>query len=150
MISIHALRKESDSSKRLILMVYSISIHALRKESDVLGSMWGNLNLPISIHALRKESDLDYYDMSRRGLFQSTLSVRRATHKITHTHHCSGSISIHALRKESDFPSTGTPEETIEFQSTLSVRRATGDDRLLAVRIHISIHALRKESDRVI
>ncbi len=38
-------------------MVYSISIHALRKESDVLGSMWGNLNLPISIHALRKESD---------------------------------------------------------------------------------------------
>ena len=85
--------------------------------------------------------------MSRRGLFQSTLSVRRATHKITHTHHCSGSISIHALRKESDFPSTGTPEETIEFQSTLSVRRATVAADGSVTKGHISIHALRKESD---
>ena len=55
--------------------------------------------------------------------FQSTLSVRRATH-ILALNTTFGSISIHALRKESD-----------------------------VVRIHvpvskaISIHALRKESD---
>ena len=33
-ISIHALRKESDISTRVLLPMLSISIHALRKESD--------------------------------------------------------------------------------------------------------------------
>ena len=57
-------------------------------------------------------------------LFQSTLSVRRATSK----YFCAcwrRSISIHALRKESDL---------VCVISGLSIR--------------ISIHALRKESDR--
>ena len=57
-ISIHALRKESDSTFRLVEFHLDISIHALRKESD------GN---SLRIHWL----------CSR---FQSTLSVRRATH----------------------------------------------------------------------
>ena len=34
-ISIHALRKESDSRVGFTVVVDSISIHALRKESDV-------------------------------------------------------------------------------------------------------------------
>ena len=57
-------------------------------------------------------------------LFQSTLSVRRATH--------AGAgrrkrplISIHALRKESDGLGTMPKCFTCGFQSTLSVRRAT-------------------------
>ena len=56
-ISIHALRKESDSDLRRIPPRGVISIHALRKESDV---QWA----------------LTY---STRWIFQSTLSVRRAT-----------------------------------------------------------------------
>ena len=58
-------------------------------------------------------------------IFQSTLSVRRATwHPLTMEQ--SEAISIHALRKESDFG----------FRGSVAGK-------------HISIHALRKESDRV-
>ena len=56
-------------------------------------------------------------------IFQSTLSVRRAT-----------------LRKDD-----GNEDNT--FQSTLSVRRATNEWCTRAVGVDISIHALRKESD---
>ena len=56
-------------------------------------------------------------------LFQSTLSVRRATKK--------------TLQE-------GTAQE---FQSTLSVRRATVPSLRLLNPVVISIHALRKESD---
>ena len=56
-------------------------------------------------------------------LFQSTLSVRRATKRqgatVVDRH-----ISIHALREESD-PYTSSPKYSLLFQSTLSVRRAT-------------------------
>ena len=59
-------------------------------------------------------------------LFQSTLSVRRATQ---HGHASRGQhlISIHALRKESD-----------------------GADGTIHQYVSISIHALRKESDCLI
>ena len=58
-------------------------------------------------------------------IFQSTLSVRRATWRPL-TMEQSEAISIHALRKESDFG----------FRGSVAGK-------------HISIHALRKESDRV-
>ena len=78
-ISIHALRKESDFSFTRRTLREQISIHALRKESD--HDMWviGEKRV-ISIHALRKESDMLNIALSRfKWLFQSTLSVRRAT-----------------------------------------------------------------------
>ena len=55
-ISIHALRKESDPASRRQSSIRMISIHALRKESDhqVLAAVGHG---EISIHALRKESD---------------------------------------------------------------------------------------------
>ena len=56
-------------------------------------------------------------------LFQSTLSVRRATYELP------GRIS------------------DVKFQSTLSVRRATRWRRGMPGCMGISIHALRKESD---
>ena len=59
-----------------------------------------------------------------QALFQSTLSVRRATSGM------------------SDYISE------IIFQSTLSVRRATREFRSLDSKGYISIHALREESDR--
>ncbi len=56
-------------------------------------------------------------------VFQSTLSVRRATKHLA------------------------VDSVTAEFQSTLSVRRATRNHRHLILGNHISIHALREESD---
>ena len=56
MISIHALRKESDHALHDTMHDLAISIHALRKESDA--RLVGVVKLQlISIHALRKESD---------------------------------------------------------------------------------------------
>ena len=78
-----------------------ISIHALREESD------GNAeSLPgdrqISIHALREESDLDdVVDHVYKFKFQSTPSARRAT-PADGLLHPRRPISIHALREESD------------------------------------------------
>ena len=57
-----------------------ISIHALREESDrSLFTNWLAHN-HISIHALREESDgLNLDEIDEDTVFQSTLSVRRAT-----------------------------------------------------------------------
>ena len=58
------------------------------------------------------------------ALFQSTLSMRRATHAVpVYAVQCV--ISIHALHEESDCwcPAVSTGRQT--FQSTLSMRRAT-------------------------
>ena|GEM_PF-3061080 len=100
-ISIHALRKESDNDGIGGAFASPISIHALRKESDWC-DMLSKTFYQISIHALRKESDQDgAHNVKQAKEFQSTLSVRRATQM-------DGAIvrlvviSIHALRKESD------------------------------------------------
>ena len=56
-ISIHALRKESDSANPFHPTMFYISIHALRKESDEQETDGCSVYYCISIHALRKESD---------------------------------------------------------------------------------------------
>ena len=79
LISIHALRKESDGLGFFDERFECISIHALRKESDP-SPLADPGRLSISIHALRKESDR--HIIQRHAIiiiFQSTLSVRRAT-----------------------------------------------------------------------
>ena len=79
----------------------------------------------ISIHALREESDfICLRVLLQSAVFQSTLSVRRATLMRTEGEYI---ISI--------------------FQSTLSVRRATAAVILWYIVTAISIHALREESD---
>ena len=78
-------------------------------------------------------------------VFQSTLSVRRAT-RISQNLREVGSISIHALRKESDI-------EAVESRETHDISihalRKESDDSSSAYSPppSISIHALRKESD---
>ena len=57
-------------------------------------------------------------------IFQSTLSVRRATRGLVPAVLRAG-ISIHALRKESDTRNSATGSSQARFQSTLFVRRAT-------------------------
>ncbi len=79
-ISIHALRKESDQAADHVGHQLHISIHALRKESDAC-RLAGNGSVLISIHALRKESDRQTPPAAMRSI----------------------GILIHALRKESDF-----------------------------------------------
>ena len=57
----------------------------------------------ISIHALREESDILLTSTTgNRGVFQSTLSVRRATLNGIGWVISEVIISIHALREESD------------------------------------------------
>ena len=71
--------RRATAADLLALLRAIISIHALRKESDVADGDWPSGGL-ISIHALRKESDLATPGHhTPLTLFQSTLSVRRAT-----------------------------------------------------------------------
>ena len=101
----------------------------------------------ISIHALRKESDRHIAATECDVmLFQSTLSVRRATDTIFGNCHNYG-ISIHALRKESD----GYVQEVAEhLDISIHALRKESDlfEIFVPLRQSISIHALRKESDR--
>ena len=78
-----------------------ISIHALREESDTNGTS-ATQTTDISIHALREESDYAAeLDGALHSRFQSTLSVRRATGLAPVVQRLQ-LISIHALREESD------------------------------------------------
>ena len=99
-----------------------ISIHALHEESDFWETIASQLKF-ISIHALHEESDMtDRLSLWER-VFQSTLSMRRATRR---QGAATGrpNISIHALHEESD-----------RLEGTGHRRR------------RISIHALHEESD---
>ena len=81
-----------------------------------------------------------------RYVFQSTLSVRRATSTASHEW-CTRYISIHALRKESDV--SGGAAAVLYLISIHALRKES--DALKCPVIHgadISIHALRKESDK--
>ena len=107
------------------ITIFVISIHALREESDdtVTGSVENTVT--ISIHALREESD--FFGIRKAVsffLFQSTLSVRRATISFMDLFKFLY-ISIHALREESD--------EFLCWKCESCW--------------NISIHALREESD---
>ena len=76
-----------------------------------MGVGYARLHPTISIHALREESDHGTKTGRLVGsLFQSTLSVRRATHA-TFSVVPFFVISIHALREESDpyYALTGKP-----------------------------------------
>ena len=124
-ISIHALLAESDrQSGALPQPPPHISIHALLAESDLSGLFHTRVN-KISIHALLAESDFAAQRLVRRhAKFLSTLSLRRATSRLSapsgatlnfyprspcgerptqaHGSTLPHKISIHALLAESD------------------------------------------------
>ena len=79
-ISIHALHEESDRRPELrVRRQQQISIHALHEESDIHDYL-SHQSSRISIHALHEESDRRVRRGNRGGgIFQSTLSMRRAT-----------------------------------------------------------------------
>ena len=103
-ISIHALREESDNGVNCIINWTGISIHALREESDD-----------------RASNAVKYINS---GIFQSTLSARRAT----------AASKWLRLNKINFNPRSPRGERLLlriydkkaeQFQSTLSARRAT-------------------------
>ena len=142
-----SVRRATRAALMRHICLYLISIHALREESDLGNGLqgymqynfnprspWGErrkqcgidvISISISIHALREESDVTgLLATILQTLFQSTLSVRRATitactevaiiinfnprspwgerHKQAHSLLILSTISIHALREESD------------------------------------------------
>ena len=165
-ISIHALHEESDhpptcrlsrnqfqstlsmrrAKSNLIERILQnlISIHALHEESECPFHPARTVLLRISIHALHEESDKTRGVFGRFFIFQSTLSMRRASHERYARHeHC---ISIHALHEESDSYGINGWRFPV-FQSTLSMRRAIGCHTHFLTKNIISIHALHEESE---
>ena len=101
-----------------------ISIHAPRAGSDVADVVYDEAGTVISIHAPRAGSDCRCLCRSSLSfVFQSTLPVRGATHKV-----------IEILRY-------------VVFQSTLPVRGATAAVLYSVAFFCISIHAPRAGSD---
>ena len=148
LISIHALHEESDKRERVPHRYRNISIHALHEESDRQGHHQQQQR-KISIHALHEESDpLTYASCICQKVFQSTLSMRRATSTRSGLIVSGDIISIHALHEESDQQLIAEGWVQRPFQSTLSMRRATSPVRRALERGDISIHALHEESDR--
>ena len=101
----------------------------------------------ISIHALHEESDQESTLSPLWAVFQSTLSMRRATlHHVAFVH--DKAISIHALHEESD------PLQWVLhlMHGVISIHALHEESDVLrsrrAVRgVPISIHALHEESD---
>ena len=147
-ISIHALREESDIKTQSRHNTKAISIHALREESDHVTLLSvAFCNLFQSTLSVRRATSFDQITM-QFFRFQSTLSVRRAT-DFQRFQWFLARISIHALREESDLVEPARRLHYILFQSTLSVRRATISCTTPLSSTHlISIHALREESDK--
>ena len=82
-LSTLSLRRATDTAVRSA-QNFQISIHALLAESDYIGKRNEEIKQFISIHALLAESD--YFQPKSRFrilLFLSTLSLRRATIKLT-------------------------------------------------------------------
>ena len=104
----------------------------------------------ISIHALHEESDTTTIRFCAWGLlFQSTLSMRRAT-RIRSNGTTMLVISIHALHEESDdkFIQQKAQVTNISIHA-LHEESDVGAERV-AVLHEISIHALHEESDLMI
>ena len=104
--------------------------------------------MDISIHALLAESDSKPRRLkSRRCVFLSTLSLRRATvHYDNYNLHCV--ISIHALLAESDGKPNKLAGLKLVFLSTLSLRRATDTSSLMQCQAKfLSTLSLRRATD---
>ena len=123
-----------------------ISIHALRKESDSSSTVWLDSSLRFqSTLSVRRAT---YKDVANTPyfIFQSTLSVRRAT-GLSFASEGNNKFQSTLSVRRATIGQTDNGNSWTVFQSTLSVRRATVGVFGRADFFGISIHALRKESD---
>ena len=100
-----------------------ISIHALHEESDTFRHPNHRQILFISIHALHEESDVGIAPWSKGELFQSTLSMRRATGNQQTMQLADIFQSTLSMRRATKIVILTRLSK--RFQSTLSMRRAT-------------------------
>ena len=127
MISIHALREESDEVitdciRRALLFQSTLSA----RRATISYCRADSRNY-ISIHALREESDQLILQVSFHLLqFQSTLSARRATFSFGRNTLAIKHFNPRSPRGERPLE-IGRAAAKKEFQSTLSARRATCD-----------------------
>ena len=127
-ISIHALLAESDSLSLPSRAVWIISIHALLAESDGQLPTTQPPRMYFYPRSPCGERRKPRRLKSRRCVFLSTLSLRRATN-INSSVNTADQISIHALLAESDGVVCGPRCARPAFLSTLSLRRATRHDQ---------------------
>ena len=172
MISIHALREESDAALLLLTTVAHYfnprpprggrHRFVVKFQADVL----------ISIHALREEGDKRSRGQTSRKSDFNPRPPRGGRPDVLWFAVGPCNISIHALREEGDSSSVpflylltdfnprpprggrlfSGPVMLLpyQFQSTPSARRATKEERLRANLSQISIHALREEGDMLL
>ena len=114
LISIHALREESDSVNVSIATFSVISIHALREESDqqygLRALLRQRFQSTLSVRRATEPNKLTAQNL----IFQSTLSMRRATRRFS-TYRVRSGISIHALREESDTLNLPEMRQSLNF-----------------------------------
>ena len=146
-ISIHALRKEGDSSlelaKQMTENFYPRPPQGGRP-GQAPASVCGRM---ISIHALRKEGDLELFIRHEALSNFYPRPPQGGRRRCPPAPRPDPGISIHALRKEGD---EGAHQHHVlipEFLSTPSARRATRRQHRAPGVPGISIHALRKEGD---
>ncbi len=123
-----------------------ISIHALRKESDSPWSLPRAATEPFQSTLSVRRATRPPTMSDTNCIFQSTLSVRRATTALP-TYPRTLSIFQSTLSVRRATCGVWVAQYASIFQSTLSVRRATIYHNRVAYPGIISIHALRKESD---
>ena len=112
------------------LAARDISIHALLAESDSRPKALKSRRIVFLSTLSLRRATMDTVKLANTMLFLSTLSLRRAT--LRHTISFSaGRISIHALLAESDRHWQVGQNRLRQFLSTLSLRRATQPPRFL-------------------
>ena len=123
-----------------------ISIHALHEESDLSNQQTMQLaDIFQSTLSMRRATRLIDFDILV-ALFQSTLSMRRATGLVgafASPKQFQSTLSMRRATCRSSSPQAPTSS----FQSTLSMRRATEPTVGFRNPAMISIHALHEESD---
>ena len=103
----------------------------------------------ISIHALHEESDTTTIRFCAWGLlFQSTLSMRRATYPIFDENYRASLFQSTLSMRRATGAYGAQCWDLWAFQSTLSMRRATEPSGHVEPERNISIHALHEESDQ--
>ena len=131
----------------LIWISVMISIHALHEESDktAIGGFM-HIQLFQSTLSMRRATILLLFYRDKLFKFQSTLSMRRATNSENEFTSLLRFQSTLSMRRAT--PSCDSLRAAhILFQSTLSMRRATRSQALQNAFTRISIHALHEESD---
>ena len=146
-ISIHSLRMEGDVFRLADLNMEIISIHSLRMEGDVLAQLGDLLGVYISIHSLRMEGDAkDTVKVTADADFNPLPphGGRPVQKECTPPPIC---ISIHSLRMEGDWGTGIRRREFTNFNPLPPHGGRPTCTETLGRNIRISIHSLRMEGD---